>query len=502
MAELSKVKKQSAAQKLEGQLLAVLRELGGQTTTDEDITHEGMKMVIPETMTKKDAIKLLRRTIEAEEEETVFHHTFNYRPFDGAHALQAALKKVFGNAGIPKTTQTMFGKKRPHLITIDTGFGSTTQVPWGEITFPLIKGTLTLSETEHEELGQLFYLQVIAPRKYAAEVQGLFKVIEEELSTYSIYKGQPINGSYEFLDLSGIDPDKVIYTKGVKEQLDANVWVFPKYMEEVKAQNIPLKRAVLLEGTYGTGKTLAAFLTAQVAQENDWTFLYCRPQKDDLIQVMQTAKLYSPAVVFFEDVDVVAAGGGGAQNGVTRLLDVFDGFSAKGTEILAVLTTNHPEKIHKAMVRPGRLDAIIKFDTLDRDGVEALIRGLVGPENLGTVDYDKVYEAMQDFVPAFIKEAVDRARVVSLARNEGQIRKLETEDLEIVAGVLNNHLEMMNAAQESTEPDALGTLLDKKIIDGVKKVVQHTGVELTEGIEAKGILEVEEKKEATSQKGI
>src|SRR5262245_54811598 len=165
---------------------------------------------------------------------------------------------------------------------------------------------------------------------------------------------------------------------------------------------IPRKRAILLEGPYGTGKTLAAYLTAQIAESHGWTFIYCRPSRDDLGQVMGLARLYQPAVVFFEDIDVMAAGGD--VDAVTRLLDMFDGIQAKGTEIVAVLTTNHKERIHKAMVRPGRMDAMVHIGALDRHGIERLIRVTVPEEILAVDDYDAVYRSMEGFLPAFAKE--------------------------------------------------------------------------------------------------
>ncbi|NIS12736.1 MAG: AAA family ATPase, partial [Thermoplasmata archaeon] len=88
-------------------------------------------------------------------------------------------------------------------------------------------------------------------------------------------------------------------------------------------------------------------------------FIQCRPGIDNVYDAMKTARLYQPAVVFYEDVDTIAQGDQTQGHvAVTQLLDIFDGLTAKSTKILAILTTNHPEKIHKGMVRPGRLDAV------------------------------------------------------------------------------------------------------------------------------------------------
>jgi hypothetical protein len=99
----------------------------------------------------------------------------------------------------------------------------------------------------------------------------------------------------------------------------------------MRDEKMPLKRAILFEGDYGTGKTLAAFLTAQIATANGWSFHYCRPGRDNIATVMKTARLYQPAVVFFEDVDTIAEGGDA--DDVSQLLDIFDGNHREGHRV-------------------------------------------------------------------------------------------------------------------------------------------------------------------------
>lgn len=451
-------------QQLEQSLLEALAKLGGQRITDDALIRTGRQLILPETMGPEDAIEYLKDYIEQQEEETRFQRVFRYRPWDGAHALQAALVKVFGTAGIGKPTYTFFGKKPPEMRTVNTGPGSSTQVPWGQMQVPLFAGTMYLTVQQDDEYGPLFHLVIDAARKFRGHIEGLFQVVEQELRERSIYKSKAIDGQVdaEFIDLSGVDPSKVIYSDEVMVQLQANIWSLLEHSDAMRALKMPLKRAVLLEGPYGTGKTLAAFLTAQVAVENGWSFIYCRPGKDELDTVLATARLYQPAVVFFEDVDTIASSG--EADSVTRLLDMFDGITAKGTEILAVLTTNHVERIHKGMIRPGRLDAMIHIGALDQHGVQRMIEAVV-PEKLLAkgLDYAAIYEAMEGFLPAFVKEAIDRTMRYSLARNEGILSTLTTDDFVQAALGLRPQLDLMETAGEGEKADVLGTAIEKHV---------------------------------------
>lgn len=442
-------------------ILGELARLGGALTTEDDLTFRGREFVIPETLTARDAVDYLRAYIKSSEEVTTFSRTFRFRPWDGAHALQKALKNVFGTSGVGVPIRTMFGDQPPEMRTINVGPDTTTQVPWGQVMIPLIDGLLMLSSTNDPDYGPLFVLAVQAPKKFRSHVEGLFVAVENELRQGSIYRGKAIDGGSnpEFLDLAGVDPEKVVYSDAIMDQLNANVWSLVEHAEVMREMNLPLKRSVLLEGPYGTGKTLAAFLTARKAVENGWTFIYCRPGKDELGTVLSTARLYQPSIVFFEDVDTIA--NNGEADSVTRLLDMFDGITAKGTEIMAVMTTNHADRIHKGMVRPGRLDSVIHIGALDREGIERLITSVVPDDLLGEVDFDEVAAAMEGYLPAYVKEAVDRSLRYAVARTGGVPEKLDTADFVAAALGLRDQLALQEGAGEGTQPDSVGTAIER-----------------------------------------
>ena len=61
-------------------------------------------------------------------------------------------------------------------------------------------------------------------------------------------------------------------------------------------------------GDPGTGKTLAGSIAAKLASDNGWTFIEV-VDSDQLSRIMLLAEhYYSPAIVFCEDIDMIAKG--------------------------------------------------------------------------------------------------------------------------------------------------------------------------------------------------
>jgi transitional endoplasmic reticulum ATPase len=326
-----------------------------------------------------------------------------------------------------------------------------------------------LEGEHHPELGQLFRVTAYVAKKYSGAVHGLFNLIQSELEENSIYRGKAINGAEmpEFLDLDIVDPRTVVYSDHVMLSLNTNIWSMIRHSDTMRDEGVSLKRSVLLHGPYGTGKTLAGVLTAREAVANGWTFVLARPGKDDVFDVMRTARLYSPSVVFVEDVDTLSRQSSSSFDMMSKLLDMFDGIQSKGVEILNIMTTNHQEEITKAMLRPGRLDALIEIAELDLGGVTRMVQSLVTPENLDNVNYEAVFDKMQGYLPAFVRESVDRAKLASIAANDGQLRPLTTADLCNGAGDLRDQFDLMQRASEVEQPQTLETAMTRVLKESV-----------------------------------
>lgn len=474
-------KKRNPKEEQRDKILDVLAELGGITVSDDALIFSGSKFILPEQYegNVEAAEQFLREWHKGQSKKTSFSRLFNYRPWDGAAAFDRAMRRVFGTSGIGKTEYSMFGTTPPQQVSIAVSAHENIQVPWGGVQFPPLDAEFYLDDNYSEDYGPIFMINVEGPLKYRRHFEGFFDIVEEELRERSIYRGKAFSGSIQpnFMDTDAIDPERVVYNPEVAHQLDVNMWSLLRYSQTMRENHIPLKRSVLVHGEYGCGKSLAGELTAKEAVENGWTFIKARPGKDNLSDILKMAQLYAPAVVWFEDIDVVAKGENDKQ--ISELLDSLDGITNKGVEILAGFTTNFVEKIQKGVLRPGRLDAVIPIGKLGPEEIEKLCKIVIPEDQQGDIDYAPVTHAFDGMVPAFIKEGIDRTMRYTIARNGGKPGLINTMDLVDAAHGLGDQLVLMKNAQEGVKvpllEQAFGETIEKHFNN---RKISGSGVDL------------------------
>ena len=455
-------------QTLVKQVLEQLSRLGGQLASEDDITW-GDVFTIPRRMTLVEAARFLNRRVEDEEQTYRISRIFKFRPWDGAAATASVIKAQFGFT-MGRTIKSFFGDQPPELHEIEVDVGETMTVPWGQMYLPFVEDcVIVLGATHDEELGSVFRISAQCKRKDRHIIEGLFHLIQEELVTNSIYRGKAITGADTpgFIDTSHVSFDDVVYSQQVMMSLSAHVWAGILYPEAMDECDQAIKRVITLAGTYGVGKTLAAYLTAKMCKDHGWTFIFCRAGQDDWLTTIMTARIYGPAVVLIEDADLLVTKDD--PHGISRLLDTFDGVDAKGQPLIVILTTNHIEKIHKGMMRPGRMDSLITLGALDRPGVERLARRVIGDNLDDDVDFDKVFKACDGYMPAFVKEVFDRSIRFSIVAHQGQVGKIDTEALLYAAGDLRPQFDLMLQAPEAVERSGLDGELTGLVRDVVRR---------------------------------
>lgn len=466
----------------------------GSILQDMAVERHGKKIILPDDpakMTARQAIKRLEKLEQDEEQLVTVNHVLDGVHYhDGLIALTKAMKNIYGWAEI-KPTPSFFGPIPPNVISIAIGYGQKMRVVEGRMSLPNVPDEDSFVEPDKVPQGGFwtFRLSGMVRKKYEDQIAELVEEMVRIARTESIYKGQAIrlradedgdvDPNPEFMDLSNVVTP--IFSQTVQTQIDTSIYALVRYTDMVKASGIPLKRGVLLEGPYGTGKTLVSYTTAQLAVENGWTFLSV-DRAAGLKQALEFARRYMPAVVFAEDIDREVYGEERTV-ALDDVLNVIDGLESKSTEIMVVLTSNHVENISKAMLRPGRLDAVIRVEAPDAEAVQKLLR-VYGrkliPEDETLL---QIGEKLDGQIPAVIREVVERAKLFAISLANGEAGwKVTEEALLASAESMTYHQGLMAKEGDERSPadkvlDAIGEALSGVLeIDGGKdnrKLLQH-----------------------------
>ncbi|MFB6104318.1 MAG: CDC48 family AAA ATPase [Halobacteriaceae archaeon] len=171
-------------------------------------------------------------------------------------------------------------------------------------------------------------------------------------------------------DVGGLDD--------TKERLRETIQWPLEYGDVFEAMDLESAKGVLLYGPPGTGKTL---LAKAVANEADSNFIsvkgpellnkYVGESEKGVREVFSKARENAPTVVFFDEIDSIAGergrnvgDSGVGERVVSQLLSELDGIEDL-EDVVVVATSNRPDLIDSALLRPGRLDRHIHVPVPD-----------------------------------------------------------------------------------------------------------------------------------------
>jgi transitional endoplasmic reticulum ATPase len=445
-----------------------------------DVVRHGDKLIVPEQMKLAQAIDLLHRRMKYEEETVELNETFDAFPWDGAHALEAVLVEMFGWAPSETRPGSFFQPPQPpQLITVEVGPGLVKQVAWGMFSLPTVDGLLTCTVGQKDG-GIRFALEATVKRKDESTIKNIFALVRAELKANSIYRGKAIKLRFrddsgkplpmpepKFINTAEIDETMLIYSRDIERSIQTNLFTPIERVQDCIANGIPVKRGIMLGGSYGTGKTLAARVASKKAVDNGLTFV-CVLRADELDDAINFAKLYSsPATVLFcEDIDRALAGERTVR--IDDILNTIDGIDSKNQNLITVLTSNHLDDVNPAMLRPGRLDAIIEVTAPDAEATARLIRLYAGKALEPDVDITSAAERLASVgtIPAVIAEVVKRAKLSQLAMSERGtlVTNLSAEALDDAAFTMRTQNELLARAIAPKDPKPMLDQVLGKII--------------------------------------
>ncbi len=226
----------------------------------------------------------------------------------------------------------------------------------------------------------------------------------------------------------------------VKQELREAVELPIRSPEKFKKLGIRPPRGILLYGPPGTGKTL---LAKAVATESEMNFISIKgpevlskwvgESEKAIREIFKKAKQSAPAIVFLDEIDSIAprrgyySDSGVTERIVNQLLTSMDGIeNMEG--IVVIASTNRPDIIDPALLRPGRFDRLVYIPPPDKEARLKILQ--VHTRNMPLaedVDLKNIADKIENYVGADIENICREAGMFAIRENREKVTRKDFE---------------------------------------------------------------------------
>lgn len=238
----------------------------------------------------------------------------------------------------------------------------------------------------------------------------------------------------KFKDVAGVDE--------AKQELE-EVIEFLRTPDKFSKLGAKIPKGVLLVGPPGTGKTLLARAIAGEAgvpffsiAGSEFMEMLVGVGASRVRDLFETAKKASPAIIFIDEIDAIGrqrgAGVGGGhderEQTLNQILVEMDGFEPN-SNVIVIASTNRPDVLDPALLRPGRFDRRVIIDLPDLEGRKAIISIHMRNKPMSkNINIDKIARRTIGFSGADLESMLNEAAIAAARQNAKEITAQDLED--------------------------------------------------------------------------
>lgn len=228
-----------------------------------------------------------------------------------------------------------------------------------------------------------------------------------------------------------------------------------------------IPHGILMVGQPGTGKTLLAKAIAGEAKVpffsisgSDFVEMFVGVGASRVRDMFEQAKKQTPCIIFIDEIDAVGrhrgAGVGGGhderEQTLNQLLVEMDGF--EGNEgIIVIASTNRPDVLDPALLRPGRFDRQVVVSLPDIRGREQILKVHMRKVPLGAdVDTSVIARGTPGFSGADLANLVNEAALFAAKQDKRAVTMGEFEQAKdkIMMGAERKSMVMSDKERQNT----------------------------------------------------
>ncbi|HVF90830.1 MAG TPA: ATP-dependent zinc metalloprotease FtsH, partial [Blastocatellia bacterium] len=284
-----------------------------------------------------------------------------------------------------------------------------------------------------------------------------------------------------FKDVAGVEE--------AKEELQ-EIIEFLKEPQKFQKLGGRIPKGVLMMGPPGTGKTLLARAIAGEANVpffsisgSDFVEMFVGVGASRVRDLFEQGKKNAPCIIFIDEIDAVGrhrgAGLGGGhderEQTLNQLLVEMDGFESNDGVIL-IASTNRPDVLDPALLRPGRFDRRVVVNRPDVKGREGILAVHTRKIPLGDdVDINVIGRSTPGFTGADLANLVNEAALNAARYNRKAVTMFDFEWAKdkVLMGSERRSIVMSNEEKRNTAYHEAGhTLVGIKVpnADPIHKV--------------------------------